>query len=52
MPHDGVAFVWLVPNPMIMGYRNPAPLAHYFKPHRIRRVWRKVIRVSLDGQAT
>lgn len=51
MPHDGIAFVRLVANAMIVGYRNPASLAHHLEPYRIRRVRREVIRVSLDGQA-
>ncbi len=51
IPHDRVAFVRLIANATIVGYRNPAMFAHNFKPRSIRCVWREVIRVSLDVQA-
>lgn len=32
MPHDRVAFVRLIANAAIVGYRDPAALAYLFKP--------------------
>jgi hypothetical protein len=51
MPHDGIAFVRLVANALIVGERDPAAPTHFREPYVIRRVWRKMIGVPLNSEA-
>lgn len=48
--HHGVTLVRFVSNSTIMSGRDPAALAHRFKPGLIRRIRREMICVPFDGE--
>ncbi len=51
VPHDGVAFVGLVADALIVSQRDPAAPTNLSEPDLVRRIGSKMIGMPLDGQA-
>ena len=51
MPHDRGELVWLEPDALIVGQRNPTTLANRFQPRLLACIRREVILVSFNIQS-
>ena len=51
MRYDGRKFVRLVPDPLVMGNRDPLILTNGFEPFLIRTIGREMINMPMGRQA-